>query len=210
MFMLQGKYKERSTQAVRHIREVMPMNGIRLLARVQLILLALGFAFYANVANAQVVALGASNVSGFGVGMQAAFPSVLQSMLHQRGYDVTVANAGIIGDTTSLVLSRLDSAIPPGTRVVILDGNGCIWNNHRVGMEAKSGPIEVAAIVGRLRARGIKVVMMWKGGDLGPTQRQYDGIHLSEEGHEAVARYLLPQVIAALGGSHAHYAASTH
>jgi hypothetical protein len=92
---------------------------------------------------------------------------------------------------------------------VILDGNGCIWNNHRVGMDAKSGPIEVAAIAGRLKARGIKVVMMWKGGDLGPAQRQYDGVHLSEAGHEAVARYLLPQVVAALGGSPAHYASST-
>ena len=106
------------------------------------------------------------------------------------------------------MLSRLDSAIPPGTRVVILDGNGCLWNNRRVGMDDKSGPIEVAAIAGRLRARGIKVVMMWKGGDLGPSQRQYDGVHLSEAGHEAVARYLLPQVMAALGGSQARFATS--
>jgi acyl-CoA thioesterase I len=184
------------------------MKGLRLLARLQLVLLFVGFSAWADMASAQVVALGASNVSGFGVGMQAAFPAILQSMLHQRGYDVTVTNAGIIGDTTSLVLSRLDSAVPPGTRVVVLDGNGCIWNNHRVGMDAKSGPVEVAQIVGRLRARGIKVVMMWRGGELGPAQRQYDGVHLSEAGHEAVARYLLPQVIAALGGPRAHYASS--
>jgi acyl-CoA thioesterase I len=165
------------------------------------VLFALGALTWAGAANAQVVAIGSSNVSGWGVGMPAAFPAVLESMLKQRGYDVTVTNAGVPGDTTSMVLSRLDSAVPAGTTVAIVDGNGCIWNNHRLGMDPKAGPVELAQIVGRLRARGIKVVMMWKGGELGPAQRQNDGIHLSEAGHSTVARHLLPQVMAALGSS---------
>jgi len=174
------------------------------------VLLALGALTWAGSANAQVVAVGASNVSGWGVGSEAAFPAVLQSMLRQRGYDVTVTNAGIAGDTTSQVLSRLDSAVPAGTRVAIVDGNGCIWNNRRVGMDAKAGPVELAQIVGHLRARGIKVLMMWKGNELGPAQRQYDGVHLSEAGHATVARYLLPQVTAALGSSTSRFALSNH
>jgi acyl-CoA thioesterase-1 len=211
MFMLRRKYTELGNKAARgDVREVTHMKALHLVARLQPILLALGLMVWANAASAQVVALGASNVSGWGVGTQAAFPAQLQSMLKAHGYNVEVANAGVAGDTTSMVLSRLDAAIPPGTKVAILDGNGCIWNNHRVGMEDKAGPIEVSQIVARLRAKGIKVVMMWKGGDLGPAQRQYDGIHLSEAGHEAVARYLLPQVMSALGSPNSRYASSAH
>lgn len=182
----------------------------RVFARLQPILLALGLFTFADVASAQVVAVGASNVSGWGVGMEAAFPAVLQSLLKQRGYDVTVTNAGVAGDTTSLVLSRLDSAVPAGTKVAIVDTNGCLWNNNRVGMDPKRGPIEVAEIINRLKAKGIKVLTMWKGSDLGPSQRQYDGIHLSEEGHAAVARHLLPDVMAALGSLRSRFALSAH
>lgn len=173
----------------------------------QPLLVAVGLFAFADIASAQVVAIGASNVSGFGVGSQAAFPAQLQAMLKQHGYDVSVTNAGIVGDTTSLVLSRLDGAIPAGTRVAILDANGCLWNNNRVGMDPKRGPVEVSEIVGHLRARGIKVLMMWRAG-LGPNERQYDGIHLSEAGHVTVARHLLPEVMAALGGSHSRFAST--
>jgi acyl-CoA thioesterase-1 len=188
------------------------MKGLRLVvARLQPILLALGFLACADIANAQVVAIGGSNVSGYGVGSQAAFPAILQSLLKQHGQDVTVTNAGVAGDTTSLVLSRLDSAVPAGTKVAIFDANGCLWNNNRVGMDPKRGPIEVAEIVSRLKAKGIKVFMMWSGNDgLGPQQRQYDGIHLSEEGHATVARHLVSGVMASLGNLRSRFALSTH
>ncbi len=193
------------------IGELTLMKGLRLVAaRLQPILLVLGLLASADVASAQVVAIGGSNVSGYGVGSQAAFPAILQSLLKQHGYDITVTNAGIAGDTTSLVLSRLDSAIPAGTKVAIVDANGCLWNNNRVGMEPKRGPIEVAEIVSRLKAKGIKVLMMWRGNDLGPQQRQYDGIHLSEEGHATVARHLVSEVMASLGNLRSRLASSTH
>jgi acyl-CoA thioesterase I len=157
---------------------------------------------WAGAANAQVVALGASNVSGWGVSSEAAWPTVLQKMLRERGRDVTVTNAGIAGDGTRQVLSRIDAAIPAGTRVVILDTGGVIRNNYRLGVDAKIGPGELAEIIDRLKAKGVKVITMWKEGDqIGPPQRQADGVHLSEAGHEAQARHLLPQVLSALGGS---------
>ena len=56
-----------------------------------------------GTASAQVVALGASNTAGKGVGMAQAFPAQLQSML--KGMRVT--NAGISGNTTQNGLDRL-------------------------------------------------------------------------------------------------------
>jgi hypothetical protein len=80
-------------------------------------------------AQAQVVAIGASNVSGLGVSSSDAFPAQLETMLREKGYSVRVINAGVPGDGTQQMLARFDSAIPGGTRVVILDVGGGLWNN---------------------------------------------------------------------------------
>jgi len=71
-------------------------------------------------ASAQIVALGASNVAGYGVSSTEAWPAQLESMLRAKGSSAHVANAGISGNTTGQVLARLSSAVPDGTRVVIL------------------------------------------------------------------------------------------
>jgi acyl-CoA thioesterase-1 len=46
-----------------------------------------------------IVALGASNTAGKGVGISEAFPAQLQQKLRARSYDAQVANAGVNGDT---------------------------------------------------------------------------------------------------------------
>jgi len=81
-------------------------------------------------ADAQVVCLGASNTAGKGVSRQEAYPAQLEIMLRARHYDGGVANAGVSGDTTWGMLNRLESAVPIGTRVVILQPGG---NDERHG-----------------------------------------------------------------------------
>src|SRR5579872_3045301 len=101
---------------------------------------------------ATVVALGASNTAGKGVSSDQAFPAQLQAMLRAKGFDVTVINAGISGDTTGGMMARLDSAVPKGTRVVILQPGG---NDMRKGAQNYA-----AELVSRLHAMGAKVVMV--------------------------------------------------
>jgi acyl-CoA thioesterase-1 len=163
------------------------------------------------VANAQpaqahtkiIVALGASNTYGKGVSRQEAFPAVLEAMLRSRGYDVQIINAGINGDTAEGMLARLDSSVPPGTKVVILnpssnDTRGC---GRRRGGECASRE-EHDEFVGNIRrqlhARGIKVVMA-KMGRVPREYRQADGRHLTPEAHQMVAADLVPSVVSALG-----------
>ena len=69
---------------------------------------ALALALLATPAHAQVVALGASNTDGWGVGRAAAFPAQLERRLHDDGYNVTVTNAGVSGDGTGQMLARLE------------------------------------------------------------------------------------------------------
>src|ERR1700748_1853073 len=73
---------------------------------------------------ATVVALGASNTFGKGVSPGESYPAQLEAMLHAKGINASVANAGINGDTTGGMLARLDSAVPQGTSVVILQPGG--------------------------------------------------------------------------------------
>ncbi|HWG03753.1 MAG TPA: GDSL-type esterase/lipase family protein, partial [Beijerinckiaceae bacterium] len=89
---------------------------------------------------ATIVALGASNTYGKGVARSEAYPAQLQAMLRAAGYEVTVVNAGVSGDTTAGILKRLDRVVPKGTSVVIFQPGG---NDARKGMaEERSGGIQ--------------------------------------------------------------------
>ena len=95
-------------------------------------LLVLSSALFAGPADAgstRIVALGDSNTAGFGVARQEAFPAQLEAMLRGRGIDAQVSNAGISGDTTQGMLSRVDK-VPAGTQIVIVQGG---YNDLRRG-----------------------------------------------------------------------------
>src|SRR6185312_4849473 len=72
---------------------------------------------------AQVVAIGASNTIGGGDGgpcgqpvWSEAWPAQLEQLLHAHGTNVQVKNAGLAGDTTCNMLSRLDGELGPDTK----------------------------------------------------------------------------------------------
>ncbi|CAN7263722.1 arylesterase [Mesorhizobium amorphae] len=68
-----------------------------------------------------IVGFGDSLMAGFGLGPGEGFTDRLQAALRAKGHDVTVANAGVSGDTTSGGLARLDWSVPDGTQLVILE-----------------------------------------------------------------------------------------
>jgi len=140
-----------------------------------------------------IVALGASNTSGWGVGSRNAYPTQLEVMLKARGYDAHIANAGVNFDTTSGMLRRLDSAVPAGTSIVILNPGG---NDLRFFGSKEQRAANIAAIVARLHARHIKVIV-FENTIVPRAYYQWDGIHFTSEGHNLVASYLMQQLIAA-------------
>ena len=139
---------------------------------------------------ATVVALGASNTYGKGVARNQAFPAQLEAILRAKGLNVRVINAGINGDPTENMLRRLDSVVPKGTSVVILQPGG---NDGRKGRPDRTGEIE-----SRLSAKGIRVIMLPNSAFHG-MPHQPDGQHLTPEGYHMIAEQLASQVAGAIG-----------
>jgi acyl-CoA thioesterase-1 len=167
-------------------------------ARLAAALLILGALGLSTAARSQVVAFGASQISQRGVEAGAAYPAQLEALLKAKGYNVTVDNEAASEDTTQDLLKRLDAAIPPGTKVVILDLSGGYANDYRRGITHAQGKADYAAMSAKLKAQGIKVIEE-STADLPAQYRQKDGLHLTAEGHRFVATRLLPLVIEALG-----------
>lgn len=144
-------------------------------------------------ATINIVALGASNTSGWGVRADESYPARLQALLESKGYNVRITNAGVIFDTTAAMLRRLDSAVAEGTRIVILQPGG---NDLRFFGNKEQRAANIDAMVKRLRSRGIKVVVFDP--VIPPQYYQGDGIHLSAEGHAMFAAKLLPLLMKAI------------
>jgi acyl-CoA thioesterase I len=159
------------------------------LKRASVLLIAFGLLFGGVAEAAQVVALGASNTFGKGVAPGQAYPAQLEALLRARGLNVNVVNAGVNGDTTGGMLARLDSAVPKGTNIVILQPGG---NDRR-----KGAPDQTSEIEARLRAMRVRVVLlpnnMFRG-----LPYQPDGVHLTAEGYHMLAEKLAGQVAGAL------------
>ncbi len=137
-----------------------------------------------------IVAIGASNTTGFGVGEQNAYPAVLERLLRHKGIDAQVTNAGVNGDVTTGMRNRLDAAVPKGTDIVILQPGG---NDLRFFGSKQVRSANIAAMVQRLHARGIRVIVY----DPDPVPRdfyQWDGIHFNAAAHAKIAATLAAQI----------------
>jgi acyl-CoA thioesterase-1 len=144
-------------------------------------------------ATAQVVAFGGSNTEGRGVSSSESYPAQLQAMLQARGSKLRVTNAGVSGDTTGGMLARLSSAVPEGTKIVILQIGG---NDFKRKNSPEMREANISSILQEFRKRGIR---MLNAQPLVQSARaagfvQPDGRHLTAEGYRRVAAQLLPSI----------------
>ncbi len=71
-----------------------------------------------------IVAMGDSLTEGLGVNQDEAYPAQLERKLHDAGYNYTVINAGVSGETTTGALARVDWVLTLQPDVVILATGG--------------------------------------------------------------------------------------
>lgn len=151
-------------------------------------------------ADAQIVALGASDVAGYPVGPWKAWPAKLQDMLKAKGYNVHVKNAGAPGEIPSELLRRLNSAVPSGTKIVILAKEAEYDNQGASHASQLRADADMNAVEAKLKSRGITVIPAHAGVVLQNPSFRADNVHLNTSGHKELATRLLPLVISALGG----------
>ena len=141
----------------------------------------------------RIVAIGASNTQGWYVGNQGAYPAKLQALLKAKGIDAQVLNAGVPFDTTAGMLKRIDSDVPTGTDIVILQPGA---NDRRFLGTKEQRAANIAAMERRLRNRSIKVIVYDE--EIPLRYYAFDFIHLTGEGHAMIAAALLPRIMATI------------
>jgi acyl-CoA thioesterase-1 len=103
-----------------------------------------------------IVAFGDSLTAGYGLRSSEAFPARLQAALRSKGYDVTVTNAGISGDTSSGGLARVGRSIPAGTDLVIVELGA---NDILRGVPPSVTERNLDGILRQVRAGGSDVIL---------------------------------------------------
>lgn len=97
-----------------------------------------------------IVAFGDSLTAGYGVGPGESFPEQLEAALRAAGHDVTVANAGVSGDTSSDGLARLEWSVPPDAVIVIVELGA---NDALRGIDPAVTREALSAILAKLKER---------------------------------------------------------
>ena len=163
---------------------------------------AVTLAGHAQAETIRIVAIGASNTSGYAVGAGSAYPAILERLLKAKGYDVSVDNAGVTAETSAQTLSRVDSVVTPGTKIAIYDlGGGNDADSGATGTKANG-----AQIAARIKARGAVAINASKvsvvGTEKGNPSAWIQGDphhHITAASQQKLAASLVPKVIAAIG-----------
>lgn len=110
----------------------------------------------ASAETVSLVGFGDSLMAGYQLPPEDAFPARLEKALKEKGLDVTVANAGVSGDTSSGGLARIDWSIPDGTKGVILELGA---NDALRGIPPEETRKNIEAMITRLKERDIAVLL---------------------------------------------------
>jgi acyl-CoA thioesterase-1 len=119
-------------------------------------LLALTAAATAAAEPIEIVALGDSLTAGSGLLPGEAFPDQLQAALIAKGHEVTVANAGVSGDTAADGLARLEWSVPPEADIVIVELGA---NDALRGIDPALTRKALSEIVSKVKTRGQAVLL---------------------------------------------------
>jgi acyl-CoA thioesterase-1 len=103
-----------------------------------------------------VTILGDSITAGLGLPAAQALPAQLQVAMAKLGSAATVRGAGVSGDTSAAGLARLDFSVQADTTLCLVALGG---NDLLQGLDPKATAANLTAIVRRLKARRIGVVL---------------------------------------------------
>ncbi len=110
----------------------------------------------ASAETISIVGFGDSLMAGYQLGPDEGFPQQLEKALKEKGFDISIANAGVSGDTTTGGLARLDWSVPDGTDLVILELGA---NDALRGISPDITEKNLDEMIKRLKARNTGVIL---------------------------------------------------
>jgi acyl-CoA thioesterase I len=104
----------------------------------------------------RILAIGTSLTQGYNLPPGTEFTAVLQAQLKAKGYDATIVNAGVSGDTSAGGLARLDWALaePYDGAIVELGSNDALR-----GLGVAQTRANLEQVLTKLKARRIPVLL---------------------------------------------------
>ncbi len=103
-----------------------------------------------------ILAIGDSLTEGYGFEEADAYPALLQQRLLADGYRYRVINAGISGETTSGLRSRIDWAITLAPDIVIIETGA---NDALRGIDSALIKGNIEAVILTLKERNIPIIL---------------------------------------------------
>jgi len=104
-----------------------------------------------------IVGFGDSLMAGYRLPSDQSFTAQLEDQLRSKGYDVTITNAGVSGDTTAGGRDRIDWSVPDDTDLVILELGA---NDMLRGINPELTKQNLAFMLDRLRQRHKPVILI--------------------------------------------------
>ena len=145
-----------------------------------------------------ILALGDSLTAGYGLDAGHAMPDVLQAALQKQGSDVKIINAGVSGDTAAQGAARLDWALTPDVRGIILELGA---NDALRGLAPEQTEQALRQILEGAKAKNLPVLILGMKAppNLGEDYRtKFDMIYakLAAEYHQSIYTFYLDGVAA--------------
>lgn len=104
-----------------------------------------------------IVAVGDSLTAGFGVDFDKSYPAILQKKLDAKGYNTTVINSGVSGETSSGTLSRIAWVLETKPDIIILETGA---NDGLRGIPTEVPEKNLLEIIQMLQERDVIVVLV--------------------------------------------------
>lgn len=123
------------------------------------LLLAVGLVGGGNAAYAEpihIAAFGDSNTIAYRLPVAQSYPANLERLLRAKGHDVVITNGGVNGAKSADGVRTVDQLVPSNTDIAIVFFGR---NDKRWGVKEDVTRANINAIVARLKARGIAVLL---------------------------------------------------
>ena len=117
-----------------------------------------------------IVVLGDSLAAGYGLDPREAYPAVLQKKIKEAGWNFTVVNAGVSGDTTAGGLRRIEWVLKRKVDVLLLELGG---NDGLRGLPVDAMKANLQSIIDRTRRKYDQAQIVVAGMKMPPSMGVY-------------------------------------